>query len=497
MNRVALALVLGVALTSLCASLQAQEPAHAPGGAERMEAAERFDRGLRLFNAGDSSGALAEFRRAYEIIPNLLVLYNIGLVYAQMGRAVEATDALDQVLASSGSLSAERLAIAKRTREEQAARIADISVTTSVEGSAIEVDGVERGKTPLTGPLRVTSGTHVVGAIAPGFVPLRREVTIASGEKQAMQFDLVAMQGRLAHVVVKTHLPGADVFADDQHVGTTPLATSVSLAPGNHRIELRRSGYTSAHTDLVLGDGASGEVALELGEDTSAIGSLGGRLALDVSETQAVVTVDGRSRGVYVSPLRLAPGPHHLLVERGDFEPFERDVVVPTGSTVNVHVQLEPTPEYRAHYASRVRSQKTWGLVGIVGGAVLAGAGAGLAIYDATQRSSGQSTINSLNAQSTKGSHEVCDPGLVGTPQYQQDCFVPFTAATNQVNNANTRDYFAWSGVGVGAVAAALGIVLLVTADPHPFDQPKSVGTTVPSFWGTRGGGGFSETFVW
>src|SRR5580692_11515271 len=220
MTRRALALVTAVALSTLGASRVSQAQQPAPSATERAEAAERFDRGLRLFNAGDSSGALAEFKRAYELIPNLLVLYNIGLVYAQMGRAAEATEALDQVLASPGSLSAERLAIAKRTHDEQAARVADITVTTSVAGAAVEVDGLERGKTPLSGPLRVTSGSHVVGAIAPGYVPLRKEVTIASGEKQALQFDLVAMQGRLAHVVVKTHLPGADVFADDQLVGT-------------------------------------------------------------------------------------------------------------------------------------------------------------------------------------------------------------------------------------------------------------------------------------
>ena len=70
----------------------------------RAEARERFDRGLRLFEEGDNGGALAEFKRAHELVPNPLVLFNIGLVYAALGRPVEATDALDRVLRDAGRL---------------------------------------------------------------------------------------------------------------------------------------------------------------------------------------------------------------------------------------------------------------------------------------------------------------------------------------------------------------------------------------------------------
>jgi len=498
MKHRASALAIGLACCSVPCVSRAQ--ALATADANRAEAAERFDRGLRLFNSGDTGGALAEFRRAYELIPNVVVLYNLGLVYAQMGRSVDAADALDRVLKSPEALSPERLAIARRTHDEQAARIAEIAVATSVEGASVEIDGVEKGKTPLAQPLRVTSGTHVVGVIAPGFVPQRRELTIASGEKQSLQIDLVAMQGRLAHVAVKTHLPGAEVFADGQRVGTTPLAASVPLAPGNHRIEMRRQGYATAAADVVLGDGAAGEVVLEPEEDAAALASTGGRLALDVDQTQAVVTVDGRPRGVYAEPLRLAPGQHRLLVERGSFEPFERDVAVVPGQTVNVGIRLEPTPEYLARYVAHAHSQRTWGLISIIGGAVVGAAGAGLAIYDAKQRSDGNATIASLLAQGGLGSKKVCDSGSLN---YQVDCVDPVNAASAKVNDANARDYAAWSGVGVGATAIVLGVTLLVTSDdPHAYDRrapdtPRASLRIVPTFRSAPGGGvaGVAGTF--
>ncbi|MGA3119647.1 MAG: PEGA domain-containing protein [Polyangiaceae bacterium] len=446
----------------------------APTAAVRAEAGERFDRGLRLFNGGDNAGALVEFRRAYELVPNVTVLYNIGLVYSQMSRAVEATDALNQVLAAPGQLSSERLAIARRTRDDQAARIAEIAVAANVEGARVEVDGIESGQTPLAVPLRVQSGTHVIGLIAPGYSPQRKEVAIASGDKQALKFELVAMQGRLAHLLVRTHVAGADLFVDDQRVATTPLSASISMAPGAHRIELRRAGYTTAVAPITLGDGASGEVTLEPEEDRSALASTSGRLLLDVTETAPVVIIDGRPRGVYASALPLAPGPHHLLVERGDFEPAERDFSIEPGHVTSLRILLEPTPEFRAHYVGRAQSQRTWGWISVVAGAALAAGGAALAAYDAKQRSEGDSTIRGINAMAVRHSGELCDPaGDTGSATYQTLCAMPYANATTQVSDANSRDGIAWSGVGVGAAAVALGVVLLLTADdPHKYDGP-------------------------
>src|SRR5262249_20671318 len=132
-------------------SLLALSPSSSFAEDGKAEARDRFDRGLSLFNDGDNAGALAEFKRAYELVPNALVLYNIGLVYAQMGRPVEAVDTLDKLLANPGALNQEKLARAKKSRDDQAQRIAELSVVTNVP-AAIQIDNIELGKTPLTAP---------------------------------------------------------------------------------------------------------------------------------------------------------------------------------------------------------------------------------------------------------------------------------------------------------------------------------------------------------
>src|SRR5271165_5504294 len=125
MGRLGRAVAVIAAVTSACALTPARAFAQpSPTEDVKSEARERFDRGLRLFNDGDNAGALAEFKRAYDLIPNPTVLFNMGLVYAAMGRPVEAVDVLDRVVADPGSLAAERIERAKQARDEQSKRIA-------------------------------------------------------------------------------------------------------------------------------------------------------------------------------------------------------------------------------------------------------------------------------------------------------------------------------------------------------------------------------------
>ncbi|HEX3343086.1 MAG TPA: PEGA domain-containing protein, partial [Polyangiaceae bacterium] len=433
---------------------------------------------------------------AYELIPNSLVLYNIGLVYSAMGRPVEAVDALDKVLATESALAGDRLARAKQTRDDQAARIAKVSVVTNVP-AAIEVDNVEVGHSPQAAPLRVAGGVHVVGAVASGYVPMRKEVTVAGGATAEVKLDLVEMQGRVAHAMVKTHLPGADVVIDGQVVGKTPLPSSLTVAPGAHAVELRRAGYVTAKDTLQLGDGAEGEVTLEPEEDRAALGTLGGVLAISASETEPVLTVDGKPRGVATADgVRLVVGPHHLTIERGGFLPVERDVTIDAGRTTSIRVVFDPTPETRAAYLGKISSQRTWGVITGLAGLALAGGSVGFLVWNGRQRTDAEGDLATaeFNIQHHTPPKSVCD--TVSQPGDRAACSQIALDAQSNINDADTRDVFGWIGVGVGAAATVLGAVLLVTnGSSHRFDHDRTQGSkgyVLPTGWSDgRGGGGF------
>ncbi len=232
--------ILAFAVASLGPSLCSRRPSSSAfaqaADANKTEARQRFDRGLSLFNDGDNAGALAEFKRAYELVPNPLVLFNVGLVYAQMGRPVDAVASLDALLAAPGSLAADKLARAKTTRDEQAARIAEVTVTTTVPAT-IQVDNVEVGTTPLAAPLKVAGGVHTVGALATGYAPARKELTVAGGQKagsgpRGTRADAGA---RGAPRAQDAHLPAADVVIDrstGRQDAARPVADGGAPGPG-------------------------------------------------------------------------------------------------------------------------------------------------------------------------------------------------------------------------------------------------------------------------
>src|SRR5688572_23037483 len=161
----------------------------APADPVRTEARERYERGKQLYEEHDYAGALAEFVRAQQLIPSPVTLLNIGRVYAAMNRPVDAVVALEKVLASPGALKPDQVALAARTRDEQKKRVGRLAVTTNVPAN-LEIDGLPVGKTPLSEPLRVASGAHIVTALAAGYLPARKEITIAGDTSGELKFDL-------------------------------------------------------------------------------------------------------------------------------------------------------------------------------------------------------------------------------------------------------------------------------------------------------------------
>jgi hypothetical protein len=448
----------------------------------KAEARSRFDGGLALFDEGNNAAALAEFQRAYDLIPNPVVLFNIGLVYAAMNRPAESADALQKVLKEPKGLSSDAISRANQILSQQLGRIAEIGITSNVPAT-IEVDNVEAAKAPLSGPLKVAGGSHIIGAIAPGYTPQRKQVTVAGGAKTSVEFNLTPMEGRLAHLALKSRLPGADVMLDGELVGRTPLTSSLTLLPGAHKVELVRPGYRTARTELTLGDGATGEITLDPEEDQAEVARIGGDLKLVITETEALVTLDGTARGPYTNSLRLAPGTHHLLVERGGFRPNERDIEVAAGQTSVVPIALDPTPEMRELYVGRARSQRTWAWIGIGGGLALAGGGTAFLIYNASPKSDARADYDAAVGRLQR------EEGVCATRSAEGDaakCNAAVKAAKDELDSVKSRDLIGYIGIGVGAAATGLGLYFLLTGDnPNKYDkksQSDVLGSLTPRF---------------
>jgi hypothetical protein len=462
-----------VAILAGLLSLGAAAPAVAdPVDPVRAEAAERFDRALRLVNAGDLSGGLAEFQRAYALVPSPVALYNVGLVDAILGRPVEAATALRRALESAESLQPENVARAQQVLREQEEKIGQVAVTASVKEGVVEIDSVQAARLPLDSPLAVASGPHVVGVVSPGFAPSRREVIVAGRERVDVHLELVAIEGLLAHIAVHGQVPAADVFVDGERVGRMPLESTVTVAPGAHQVEVRRAGYLPAARSLTLQDGARADIALDPVVDKGVLFREGGRLAIAASETQAVLSVDGTELGLLTGSVELPAGPHRIHLERGGFLPADRDVEVPLAGTRTVPVTFEPTPETRAQYVSAAGSRRTWSWATAGAGLAIAAGGIALALVEQGQLPDAERSLAAANAAWAPRAGGMCDHSQNLSDAIRVACNNLINDTTSRVDDIKTTRTVGWVVAGVGAAAFVTGAALVLTApDPHRYDE--------------------------
>ncbi len=480
---------LGLGSTDLALAAPVTNPPFSvqPTAAVKAEARDRFDRGVRLFEKGENASALAEFKRANELIPNPLVLYNMGLVYAAMNRPVEAVDALEAFLAEPNAAQRAQHHHAVQVRDEQSARVARLLVKTEMPAT-VDIDGVEMGRTPLAQPIRVASGAHVVGAQAPGFLPSRKEVTLAGQVTETLVLTLLPAASRMAQLSVVSSPIGADVLVNGQRVGQTPLPASVAVASGSVRVELQRAGYLRAERTLELGDGARGELTFALEEDPSAPPSSRGVLRLSTSEPDAEVSIDGIPRRLGASGLFLPVGPHALKITRAGFEPYERAVNITADGEVPLAAALTPTPETRERYESSIRTRKVVGWTVLGTGVALAVAGGVYGAIKLKDVTDSRNQLNTVLAAEADPNNQCYAKGLdYGLRQ----CGAVKSDAQSRVDSAVLRRNLGFIGAGVGLVAAGVGgYLLLSSGDPNRYRKNVGVALTDGAVWTDGQGGG-------
>ncbi len=440
-----------------------------PDPAQRLEARQRFDRGLTLFNQGDNQGALAEFQRAYQLTGNATVLYNIARVQAAAGEPVAALTTLEQLTASQADLGARQPQV-EELRQEQQQRVGSISIQASApNGARLELDGVDAGAFEPGKPVRLSAGRHVVGLLAVGFHPLRKTILVAGQEHKSLDFQLEPLAGALGRVRLHVQPLDVAVLLDEQELGKTPHLVEVAVAPGKHRLELKRPGYRGVAREINVPEAGALDVVETLSFDANSRSGHEGRLNVRASEEEALVFINGALVNQALSGVALPEGAHRLRVERAGFLPSERTIVVRPGSEVTVDVALAPTAVYRADYRAAASARRSWALGLGVGGAVLTGASLGFLVWNGAKISDSKRAYDEAYAEA----EPECKPSQ--TSKCTQLAEVA-TIRENDLSSKQDRQVFGWVGVGVGAAALGTGVVLWLTGnDPRRYDpKPES-----------------------
>ncbi|MGB8297864.1 MAG: PEGA domain-containing protein [Polyangia bacterium] len=192
---------------------------------EKEEARKHYDRAVELVDDGQLEGAIVEFQRSYDLTRHFAVLYNIGQVFVSLARPVEAVDAYERYLADGGKkVPAARRSEVEKEIARQKARIATLEIRALPQGASLRLDGNEIGKAPISAPVRVGVGKHVIAASAEGYDSAEKEVTVAGEDHKAVELVLAK------RVVETPALPPAAQVASAQPV-TVTVVTPAQLPP--------------------------------------------------------------------------------------------------------------------------------------------------------------------------------------------------------------------------------------------------------------------------
>jgi formylglycine-generating enzyme required for sulfatase activity len=110
-------------------------------------------------------------------------------------------------------------------------------VRSSPAGANVTVGGAYRGRTPLE--IDVRPGiAQAVGVLRDGYEAAEREITVAAGGREAVEFKLVPILGE---VIVRANPADAQLFIDGAARGAANQ--TLSLPATAHVLEVRRNGY--------------------------------------------------------------------------------------------------------------------------------------------------------------------------------------------------------------------------------------------------------------
>ncbi|HMF43598.1 MAG TPA: tetratricopeptide repeat protein [Polyangia bacterium] len=185
-------LALAIALVSVAGIAAPARGTDKPGDATAVklsEAEQRFRRGIELYKDGDFGAALAEFKRAYALMPSYKILYNLGQVSYQRHDYAAALRYFRQYLADGDD------AIPDERRHEVAGAILDLEsrvgrleIESGDEGAEVFIDDTLIGTTPLQALTAVNAGRRKIDVVTRNGEHRTRLIDVAGGEVVPLSF---------------------------------------------------------------------------------------------------------------------------------------------------------------------------------------------------------------------------------------------------------------------------------------------------------------------
>jgi hypothetical protein len=155
------------------------------------DAEDHFFKGVELYNEADFAGSILEFRKAYEIVPDFRVLYNLGQGCYQAQNYACVLDAFQRYLdGAAKKIEAKRRADVEKDIAKLKGRVASVQIVTTPPGATVAIDDEVVGTSPFEKPVVVSQGKRKFTATKEGSQPETRVVEIAGGAETRVELTL-------------------------------------------------------------------------------------------------------------------------------------------------------------------------------------------------------------------------------------------------------------------------------------------------------------------
>lgn len=244
-----------------------------------------------------------------------------------------------------------------------------LEVKTVPAGASVLVNGLERGKTPLS-LSGIPKGYISVTIKHEGFKSETRELKMSAGEVQHLYLELQPLDGTLQ---INTVPEGGRIYLNDIYRGKAPL-TLTNVEPGIYKARAELEGYASVERDIDIKNGTAVSEEFRLS-------NVMGRLEIRTNPAGAQVFVDGKLVGMtkqvggevdafseFLQIENLVEGEYTVIISKEGYANSTRHPKIRQSKTSKANVTLRriftpnveiitPNGKYRGVYVSADNEQ--------------------------------------------------------------------------------------------------------------------------------------------
>jgi len=217
-------------------------------------------------------------------------------------------------------------------------------ILSSPSDSSVILDGLYKGKTPLT-VTNLATGTHIVQLDYPGYYDWKSSVEVPEGGTRTVSATLNPMPvSSTGWIYVSSSPGGASVTLDGNSAGLTPSSGSLKLnaiASGDHTVVLTRTGYKKYSAITSVSPNTVSEVSAALVPEGTSPGK--GSMSVSSNPSGANIFVDNNFIGI--SPLtanEITAGEHLVTFRMDGYQDYSASALVTAGTTSTVSAALLP-----------------------------------------------------------------------------------------------------------------------------------------------------------